>query len=98
MKTVKVLAVSAAVVLVLVACGYAAIESAKNEPTDPVTGTVMTVGDTTQAAVEGTADIVETAATDTGETPMTAIDAVKDTAGAALEGADKAIKTITGEK
>ena len=98
MKTVKVLAVVAAVVLVWAACGYAAVTSSNDEPTDPVTGTVKTVGDTTQAAVEGTADIVETAATDTGETPMTAIDAVKDTAGAALEGTDKAIKTITGEK
>jgi hypothetical protein len=98
MKTVKVLAAVAAVALVWAACGYAAAESVKDEPTDPVTGTVMTAGDTTQTAAEGTADIVKTAATDTGETPMTAIDAVKNTAGAALEGADKTFKTITGEK
>lgn len=57
-----------------------------------------TVTDTGKSAAEGTAKVVEDTATNTVQAPTTAIQATKDTAATALERADKAIKTFTGQE
>ena len=92
----------AVVILALCICAgivYAADDSAKTPSEDRNVGreTVNTITDTTQSVVKGTADVAKTSVRDTVAVPKTAIQAVKDTANTALNGADAAIKAITGE-
>ena len=63
-----------------------------------VADTAETVTDTAQSTVRGTAEIAQASATDTVDAPATAIQAVKNTAHTALSGADKAIKSFTGQE
>lgn len=57
-----------------------------------------TITDTGKIAADGTAKVVQTSVGNTVEAPKTAIQATKDTAGTALERADAAIKTFTGQE
>jgi len=58
---------------------------------------INTIASTAQSAADGTANVAKTSVNDTVDAPKTAIQAVKDTANTAFSGADKAIKTVTGE-
>ena len=93
--------VVAAIMVAIVMCAgvaYAGPCCGKSSSNDPATQTVKTVGNTAQTAVSGTSNVAETSVTDTVNAPGTAITAVKDTANTAFRGADKAIKTLTGEE
>ena len=59
--------------------------------------TVGAVTGTAQSAVCETGNIAQASVSDTVSTPMTAIQAVKNTASTAVCGADAAIKALTGE-
>ena len=84
------------VIIAVFACAGFAYGAGSSD--DPATETVRTVGSTAQTAVSGTVSVAEMSVTDTAETPMTALTAVKDTASTAFRGADRAIKSITGEE
>jgi energy-converting hydrogenase Eha subunit B len=61
------------------------------------TKTVGAVTGTAQSAVSGTATVAETSVTNTVAAPLTAVQAVKDTANTAFTKTDAAIKAFTGE-
>ena len=92
----KKLTVVILAVLMFVGIAYAETQDTKDWQSDVSKKTAGAVTDTAESAVDNTANIAQTSVTDTGSTPATAIDAVKDTGDTALKGADKALKTLTG--
>lgn len=88
-------------VVVLAMCtgsAYAGCKCGKANKSELGKEVVSTVTDTGKSAAEGTAKTVKDSVTKTPEAPMTAIQATKNTASTALNRADAAIKTLTGDK
>ena len=98
--TAKLIAIVIALLLCASTCAYAACNCARcagQQGGDLGTKTVGAVTGTAQSAVSGTANIAETSVTNTARAPLTAIQAVKDTANTAFTTTDAAIKAFTGE-
>jgi len=88
----------AIVLTMLAGVAYAGCNCGQRSGSNLGSNVTSTVTDTGKTAVQSTAKVVETTATNTTEAPKTAIQATKDTAGTALERADAAIKSFTGQE
>ena len=92
--TSKLILVAMALLLCIGSAGFA---SCAEQGEDLGTKTVDAVTGTAQSALSGTATVAETSVTNTVAAPLTAVQAVKDTANTAFTTTDAAIKAFTGE-
>lgn len=95
--------IRAAVIMCAVICAgdaYAACRcsSSAQQQGDLGTKTVDAFTGTAQSAASGTATVAETSVKNTAAAPLTAVQAVKDTANTAFSKTDAAIKAFTGEE
>jgi hypothetical protein len=99
--TAKLIVIVMALLLCASTFVYAACNCARcaqgQQGGDLGTKTVGAVTGTAQSAVSGTAIVAETSVTNTVAAPLTAVQAVKDTANTAFTTTDAAIKAFTGE-
>lgn len=94
----KKLIVAVAVMFIFSGAAYAGCSCGQRSGANLGKNVASTVTDTGKAAAEGTAKVAQTSVGNTVEAPKAALEATRDTAGTALERADEALKTLTGEE
>jgi|GEM_PF-3972286 len=94
----KIFIILVSAVLLYAGTSFAETEDANEWQSEVCRDSAAVVADSAKATTENAAMVVNTSFTDTPSAPMAAVGAVTKTGSTVFESADKALKTLTGDK